>query len=232
MIQLLISVTNVDEAQIALENGADLIDLKDPNQGALGALPQNKILEIVVFVSAHDQYSKKLTSATIGDLPMQPQLILEHVVTLAETKVDIIKIGFFKAYDYQPCLDVLKSLTQKGLKLIAVLFAEYDYLDDGLEDLIVAIKNAGFYGVMLDTAHKNGATFLDYFSESEIMELANCVREQGLVFGLAGSLKLQHIAIAKKTTPTYMGFRGGVCVDHQRKLSLDADKIKAIRRML
>jgi len=39
MTQLLISVTNVEEAQIALNSGADFIDLKDPNGGALGALP-------------------------------------------------------------------------------------------------------------------------------------------------------------------------------------------------
>jgi len=39
MTELLISVTNVDEAFMAMELGADIIDLKDPSMGALGALP-------------------------------------------------------------------------------------------------------------------------------------------------------------------------------------------------
>ena len=37
--QLLISVCTLDEAKIALAQGADIIDLKNPHAGALGALP-------------------------------------------------------------------------------------------------------------------------------------------------------------------------------------------------
>jgi len=95
MTQLLISVTSAEEAQIALENGADFIDLKDPAKGALGALPLATIAEIVSYVKVASNSDYKLTSATIGDLPMQPQLIAEQVAQLATTGVDIIKIGFF-----------------------------------------------------------------------------------------------------------------------------------------
>jgi len=233
MTQLLISVTTIKEAQIALENGADFIDLKDPSKGALGALPLSRIGEIVTFVSANGENERKLTSATIGDLPMEPQLVLEQVVALAMTKVDIIKIGFFKEFDgklsdYQSCLDSLKAITQTGIKLIAVLFAEYEYP----ASLILAIKNAGFYGVMLDTVDKNGATFLDYFSPVKIKKLAENVQAQGLLFGLAGSLNIQHVAVVKKVNPDYIGFRGGVCADNQRKSGLDAEKIRAIRKVM
>ncbi|MBY0228781.1 MAG: (5-formylfuran-3-yl)methyl phosphate synthase, partial [Gemmataceae bacterium] len=33
---LIVSVRSADEARIALENGADLIDVKEPSRGALG----------------------------------------------------------------------------------------------------------------------------------------------------------------------------------------------------
>lgn len=228
MTQLLISVTSVEEAQIALAHGADFIDLKDPSKGALGALPLPIIQEVVAFVHLHDAHGKRFTSATIGDLPMQPELILDKVVTLACSKVDIIKIGFFEESDYQPCLDVLKAITKTGIKLIAVLFAEFKYP----ASLVNAIKAAGFYGVMLDTAQKNGATFLDYLSQDEMKNFAEQLQAQDLIFGLAGSLNIQHVAKVKSFNPSYIGFRGGVCVENQRKLSLDADKIKAIRKTL
>ena len=96
--QLLISVTTIEEADIALENGADIIDLKDPNRGALGALPISAIQAIVTHVKNKTQGSSKLTSATIGDLPMQADLLLKHVALLVTTGVDIIKIGFFESY--------------------------------------------------------------------------------------------------------------------------------------
>lgn len=233
MTQLLISVTSIEEAEIALENGADFIDLKDPAQGALGALPLATITEIVSYVKVVSNPSCKLTSATIGDLPMKPQFIAEQVAQLAKTGVDIIKIGFFddgenKLSDYESCLSALDPLVKSGLKLIAVLFAEYKYPFS----LISSIKNAGFYGVMLDTAIKNGTTFLDYLTEEEFNKFSQNVRAHNLIFGLAGSLAIQHVAKVKEFNPSYIGFRGGVCVGNQRKFKLDSAKITAIRKLL
>ena len=37
MTRLLVSVRNVEEAQIAIAEGVDLIDVKEPSRGALGA---------------------------------------------------------------------------------------------------------------------------------------------------------------------------------------------------
>lgn len=233
MTQLLISVTSTAEAQIALDNGADFIDLKDPAQGALGALPLATVREIVSYVKIASNSDLKLTSATIGDLPMKPKLIAEQVERLAATGVDIIKIGFFddgehRLSDHESCLTALDPLVKRGLKLIAVLFAEYKYPFS----LVSSIKNAGFYGVMLDTSIKNGATFLDYFTEEEFNKFSENVRAHNLIFGLAGSLAIQHVAKIKEFNPSYMGFRGGVCVDNQRKFRLDSAKIDSIRKLL
>jgi len=233
MPQLLISVTSVKEAQIALQCGADIIDLKDPAQGALGALPLGIIEDVVTFIHAKGQAEKRVISATVGDLPMQPQLLREQVMALSQTKVDIVKIGFFRDRnggfaDYQPCLDALMPLARSATLLVAVLFVEYEYPDS----LLSAIKNAGFYGVMLDTTDKNGATFLDYFSADEMKKLAERVQAQDLLFGLAGSLNFQHVAIVREIAPDYIGFRGGVCINNQRKSVLDPERIKAIRKVL
>lgn len=226
--QLLISVTTIEEADIALENGADIIDLKDPNRGALGALPISAIQAIVTHVKNKTQGSSRLTSATIGDLPMQADLLLKHVALLATTGVDIIKIGFFETGNYQPCLNALQSMTHAGVKLIAVLFAEKHYP----ETLIKAIKEADFIGIMLDTANKNGATLLDYYSNEQRTQFAAAVFSHGLQLGLAGSLKLQHIDVLREINPTYIGFRGGVCDADNRQLSLDAHKIKLISKTM
>jgi len=226
--QLLISVTTIKEAQIALENGADIIDLKEPSLGALGALPIETVQAVVAYVKNTKNAETKLTSATIGDLPMQPELLSAHVTQLATTGVDIIKIGFFQTNDYQPSLDALKSVAQAGTKLIAVFFAETTYP----QGLIAAIKNAGFMGIMLDTAEKNGLTLLDYYSQEQRIAFAKTVLGYDLQLGLAGSLKLQHVALIKEMNPSYIGFRGGVCDADQRNLALDASKVKAVRKIV
>ena len=217
MTQLLVSVTNIAEAQMALENGVDIIDLKNPVAGALGALPLDQIEAIVDFVSG-----RKLLSATIGDVPMQPQLIFDSVAKLTNIKVDFIKIGFFPTDDYQATLDRLKTITAKGVKLVAVLFAEYQYSDT----LIRSIQQAGFNGVMLDTVRKDGNTFMYHRFAVDCKEFAKKVLELGMSFGLAGSLQLQHVVAAKKLNPTYIGFRGGVCDEDKREFGLNSGKIE------
>ncbi|MEO6117561.1 MAG: (5-formylfuran-3-yl)methyl phosphate synthase [Methylotenera sp.] len=223
MTQLLISVTSVAEAQIAIENGTDIIDLKDPAAGALGALSLSQIEAVIDYVNG-----QKLVSATIGDVPMQPDLIFDCVTKLVSTNVDFIKIGFFQTDNYQPTLDKLKTITAKGVKLIAVLFAEYEYPDT----LIKAVKQAGFNGVMLDTAQKDGNTYMYYRSAVNCKEFAKKALELDMSFGLAGSLQLQHVVAAKELNPTYIGFRGGACDENKREFGLNSDKIRAIRKAL
>jgi uncharacterized protein (UPF0264 family) len=63
-------------------------------------------------------------------------------------------------------------------------------------------------------------------------EIADNVQAQGLLFGLAGSLNLQHVAMLKAIAPDYMGFRGGVCVNNQRRSKLEPEKIRAIHKVI
>lgn len=223
MPQLLISVTSKEEAIIALENGADIIDLKDPHAGALGALSLESIIEITQIVN-----QQKPVSATIGDLPMQAELIVAAVEKLMAVRVDFIKIGFFDENAYQDCLNALKPLILAGAKLIAVLFAEKNYS----AEIINNIKQAGFMGLMLDTAEKNGRTLLDYYTVDQRLDFCQKVLNQPLTLGLAGSLNINHVEAIKALEPNYIGFRGGVCDGHNRTSSLNAKKIKAVCKLL
>lgn len=233
MTKILISVTSVDEAELALDHGADIIDLKDPSQGALGALPLDTISKIVAFVHEKNSTHGIPVSATIGDLPMDPELLASRILALSKTDVDIIKIGFFQqvgdqAVDYQQCLKSLIPLINTGIKLVAVLFVEFEYP----QYLISAIGSAGFIGVMFDTALKTGATYQDYYSLHQMKKIAAHAHANDLLFGLAGSLNLQHVACVKEIAADYIGFRGGVCDNFMRQSSLDADKIIAIRNAI
>ena len=63
MTQLLISVKNVEETLIALEAGVDIIDLKDPENGALGALDIATSKSILQVISgAAIVYNKRFTN--------------------------------------------------------------------------------------------------------------------------------------------------------------------------
>ena len=223
MTQLLASVTSVSEAAIALAGGANIIDLKNPAEGALGALPLKTIREIVVFVDG-----RVPVSATIGDLPMQPAVVSEMVVKTAETGVDIVKIGLFGHAGHADCINAISASTRTGIQVVAVLFAD-DLPDFGV---LPALSNAGFYGAMLDTANKGKGRLLDCLTSDTLSTFVSATKALGMLSGLAGSLRAEDVLELAPIAPDYLGFRGGLCLDDDRKMTFDRERLMKITRML
>lgn len=222
MTQLLVSVTNIQEALIAANAGADIIDIKNPQAGALGALPLAEIRHIVQAVNG-----RKLTSATIGDLAMEAESIMCAIEHTAATGVDIVKVGFFDSGHHSYCIKALRGITQQ-VRVVAVLFADhaYDF------DLLPELKRSGCYGVMLDTVKKDGSSLLDYISLEDLQRFVESAKFSKLQSGLAGSLKLEHVPILAALNPDYLGFRGALCENSERKNPLNDERIYDLGRVL
>lgn len=90
MTRMLASVTGIEEAEIALSGGVDIVDLKDPKAGALGAVSMETMLRTISFIAG-----RAPVSAVCGDLPMEPETIRIKAEEIAATGVDYVKIGFF-----------------------------------------------------------------------------------------------------------------------------------------
>lgn len=219
MTGMLASVNSLQEARLILNTSVDIIDLKQPEQGALGALSTDTVKSIVAEVN-----QQKPVSATVGDLPMQADLVFDAVKAMAKTGVDYIKIGFFPGGDWQGTITRLAEITRGGEKLIAVLFA------DTAPDIntINQLTQAGFYGVMLDTMDKSKGSLSEVMANSEIKQFVTQAKSAKLLCGLAGSLKQQDIAELLKLEADYLGFRGALCKKHNRTAELDISLINSI----
>ncbi|MEE9398084.1 MAG: (5-formylfuran-3-yl)methyl phosphate synthase [Methylococcales bacterium] len=223
MTGMLASVQTLDEAQIVLKNGADIIDLKAPASGALGALPVDQVYPIV------DAIRHTLpVSATIGDIPMEPQIVHNAVMTMAATRVDFVKIGFFSEGDKNATLDRLKNTSLSNTRLIAVLFAD-GHLE--LSDIAKA-SNAGFSGVMLDTQDKSHGRLTNLLTGEQLKQFVNEARRHQLLCGLAGSLNIQDISTLLPLAPDYLGFRGALCKNHIRIEDIDPDAVSRVKNAI
>ena len=114
MTGFLASVISAAEAEIVLAAGADIIDLKDPHSGALGALPSPVIGEAVRTAAG-----RRTVSATAGDLPMQPRLIADAVARIAELGVDIVKVGMFPGGEPLACIAALAEQLRPSRIVVA-----------------------------------------------------------------------------------------------------------------
>jgi len=216
---LLASVMSADEAETVLALGADIVDLKDPRRGALGALPLDVVREALVRVAG-----RRPVSATVGDLPMEPDRVAAAAARTGETGLDFVKVGLFPGGDRLACLDALAVQAAQGLSLVAVMFA-----DQGPDfTLIERLAERRFAGVMLDTAGKRGGGLLSYLDEAVLRDFVQRANAAGLLAGLAGSLALGDVPALLHLGPDYLGFRGAL-TGGGREASLDPPAIAALR---
>ena len=223
MTGMLASVKNKEEARQVLAANVDIIDLKQPSKGALGALDVSVVADIVKLIK-----KESLVSATIGDLPMQPELVFNAVKVMATTGVDYVKMGLFPKGDSMATLNKLAKLDKSNLSLIAVLFA------DALPsfNIIEVLKKTGFKGIMLDTMNKHQGSLRQIMNSKQIAEFVTQAKQQHLLCGLAGSLRENDIKDLLMLKPDYLGFRGALCQQHNRVAELDNQAIINIQKAM
>lgn len=224
MTGMLASVRNLEEAKLVFDGGADIIDLKEPNDGALGSTPLHEIHRVV-----DDLWEKCVISATIGDLPADYIRINEKVTQTAETGVDYVKVGMFSERHIETCLPNLIHCANKGISIIAVFFADMEF---DVDFAIRIASDARLKGVMLDTARKGSGGLLTHQNLMQLEYFVNRAKQHDLLTGLAGSLKKEDVPQLLKAGADYIGFRTALCDNNVRAGSLNKQAMQSIRQSI
>lgn len=223
MMRLLVSVRNVDEALVAAEGGADLIDLKEPRSGALGGVAVPTIKAIVATLRRHGMAQP--ISATVGDLPMHDaHAILAQVEAVGACGVTYVKVGIPREAG---AAQVLAQLARCGRPVVPVLIAD-EGLDPQLLRQAIALR---FPALMIDTFDKRGGSLFDVLPMSVLRGFVQDVRAGSALAGLAGSLQLAHAEQLRVLAPDVAGFRGAVCAGN-RSDALDVRRLRELVRTM
>ncbi|MBN2734963.1 MAG: (5-formylfuran-3-yl)methyl phosphate synthase [Methanomicrobiaceae archaeon] len=205
---LLVSPAGVQEAKYALS--ADIIDVKKPSEGSLGA-------NFPWVISEIKSMTEKPVSAAIGDYDFRPGGASQGAFGAACAGADYVKVGLMFEGD-ENALEFIKSVT-KAVKwkfpektVVIASYADYDRVDAiSPFDMAPLAAKAGADIAMIDTAVKDGKGLFDFLNEEELLKFTNTNRELGLKTALAGSLKFEDLDILKRIDPEIIGVRGMVC---------------------
>lgn len=221
MTLMLASVLSGAEAETAVACGADIIDCKDPRRGALGALPLDELAGMVKAVA------KRRPVSAVVELPHDVAHARAAIEAAAATGVDFVKFGLPMTPDLREVVDALAPLCSK-LRLIAVLFAD---LGPDFE-VLPLLAQAGFHGVMLDTAQKTKGRLLDSLGVGALSSFVSRARALKLSCGLAGSLEPPDVPRLLVLEPEVLGFRGALCAGGERQNALSAEAVTLIREII
>ncbi len=222
MTLMLASVASPAEAETVRSGGADIIDLKDPANGALGALDAKVAADIVRLVG-----KRKPVSAAAGSSHAAPGALLDSVAAMAATGADYVKIGLSSDAAGADCVRAVAPHA-KTTKLVGVLFA--DCAPD--MDLLPLMASNGFTGAMLDTAKKGVGRLLDHMDVAALDGFIGHCRDNRLTAGLAGSLEAPDVPRLLPLEPDYLGFRGSLCHGRKRDGEIDPALVRLIRDLI
>lgn len=219
MTRFLASVRDASEAAIAVAGGADIVDFKEPDDGALGAVDAAAIAAGLRAVAGRAE-----TSATCGDLPLDAGRLVEAASRIAATGVDYVKIGLLPGAALASCIDALAGVAKRH-RLIAVFFADVGVPNSAFPGLAAA----GFAGVLVDTFHKDGRGVRQHLAPDALQALVRDARKSGLLVGLAGALRIEDIEPLRSLGADLLGFRSALCAEHARRDEIRANRVARVR---
>ena len=228
-LKLLVSVISPDEAQSVADLGVDILDIKNPNEGSLGAQPPWVIGRIAQSLAD----SPVSLSATLGDLPYHPGTAALAASGAARFALTYLKAGIRGVVQFHEAHALITAVRQGAkmvnpkIQLIAAGYADYRKFG-GLppKQLVDAAAEAGAHGVMLDTAIKDGSDLFDSIKESELAQFVQAGRGANLKVALAGSLSLKHLPVLRRLGPDIVGIRGAVCSQADRSKRIDPTRAR------
>jgi (5-formylfuran-3-yl)methyl phosphate synthase len=220
MTLMLASVTGPEEAEVAVLQGADIVDLKDVGVG-FGTVATEVVRATVAAVAR-----RRPVSAVVGETAA-PERIAGIAADLTQAGANYVKVGLSPDFRRGDCIRALAPLA-RSTKIIGVMFA-----DHGADNSLIALMaQSSFAGVMLDTAHKTGKRLLDHMDVTELSHFVDAAHAHGLIAGLAGSLETPDIPRLLLLAPDVLGFRRALCVDHDRNARIDPDAVAAVRCLI
>ena len=227
--RLMISVTSEEEAREALSGGAEILDVKNPAEGSLGAQSPEAIRNIKALSSKNVEIS-----AAIGDMPNLPGTAALAALGAASCGADYIKVGLYGTQSEAEAefllREVQKAVRDFNASVIAAVYADYQRAGTLNPNFLPRIAaSAGVKGCLLDTAIKDGHTLFDFIQPSMIRLLAEQAHADGLLFALAGALSAKDLPMALELGIDVVGIRTAACRENQRNGTLDAGRVRKLR---
>ena len=211
--KLLISPINPEEAIAAYKGGADIVDVKNPKEGSLGANFPWIISSVKESIN-----SGKPISATIGDFNFKPGTASLAALGAAVAGADYIKVGLYDVQTEEQALEMLTNITKSvksydpEKKVVASGYSDYERINSINPQLLPAIgAKAGVDVVMVDTGIKDGRSTFEFMDEEELTKFTTAIRKEGLLSALAGTLKFEDLPALRRIAPDIIGVRGMVC---------------------
>jgi uncharacterized protein (UPF0264 family) len=212
-LKLLISPKNETEAAEAIAGGADIIDVKNPEEGPLGANFPWVIKRIRQMAPANIE-----VSCTLGEMPNLPGSMALAALGAAVTGVDYLKAGLYGLKTPQEAVSLMQNVVKaakdynSSIKVVASGYADANRASTVDPLLVPKIAHQTQADIaMLDTAIKDGKNLFTFLTKHQLQNFVEEAHSYGLKAALAGSLLKEDLPVINALGADVVGLRGAAC---------------------
>jgi uncharacterized protein (UPF0264 family) len=226
---LLVSVRSAAEAKAALAGGAAIIDVKEPDNGALGRASPDVLANILAEVAG-----RRPVSAALGELPAEEVDLPANLASLSFVKWGLAGWrGRGSAWKEQLLRLREQVETHSSCRAVAVAYADWKLAG------APPVLDVGRFAVsrrwsvlLVDTWQKDGSTLLDWMSLTDLKRLREQTRAVGVKLALAGSLGEATIQALAPVAPEWFAVRGAACAEGQRSGCVEEQRVRRLVEMV
>jgi uncharacterized protein (UPF0264 family) len=212
-LKLLISPINEKEAVEAIAGGADIIDVKNPKEGPLGAnFPW--VIQRIRQITPKDIE----VSCTLGEVPNLPGSMSLAALGAATTGVDYIKAGLYGLKTPAEAVYLMQNVVKAAkdfnpsVKVVVSGYADAGRIGTVDPLLIPEIAHKAQADIaMIDTAIKDGKSLFTFLTITQLRRFVDTAHNYGLKAALAGSLKKEDLPVVHDLGADVAGLRGAAC---------------------
>jgi uncharacterized protein (UPF0264 family) len=219
MTGLLVSVRDAEEARTALEQGAALIDVKEPARGPLGRADATVIESVVQLASGRCP-----VSAALGELA-------NDAGGPIPSGLAFVKWGLAWPWEHGWRERLLQAAREAPCAVAACAYADLGASGPTPEEVGRLAVGHRLPALLLDTFQKDGRTLLDHVSLDRLSALAESCRRGGVQLALAGSLTLDAIRAVLPLGPRWVAVRGAAC-EGGREGRICARRVRELARLV
>jgi (5-formylfuran-3-yl)methyl phosphate synthase len=228
-LKLLVSVVDAGEARLAAEARADIVDVKNPAEGSLGAPSPAVIAAVRAAVP-----EALPVSAAIGDMPNLPGTAALAALGAAHSGAAFVKVGLWGASTESDAVALLRTVRDAAPEAVVVAGAYADARRVPhaplAPELLPRVARAASVDVcLLDTAVKDGRGLLDWLAPDALTALVDEAHELRMEVALAGALRAEDLPVVQATGADIAGVRSAACGDGRRSGPLEAARVRALR---
>ncbi|MCI0361365.1 MAG: (5-formylfuran-3-yl)methyl phosphate synthase [Planctomycetaceae bacterium] len=221
MTGLLVSVRSAAEAEIALAGGADLIDIKEPRRGSLGAADPavwNEVRHVVA--------GRRPVSVALGELADLRTDNLALAAGLSFAKVGLA--GCAQSGDWMARWTKAMAMLPAGVGPVLAAYADWQSARSPEPALLLPLASRLRSPLLLvDTFDKSAGGLLDHVGIDELAALSEQAARHQMRLVLAGSLDEAAIRRLAPLRPAYFAVRGAAC-GGQRTQAVQLDRVKRL----